>query len=691
MDYSETINLPDTDFSMKAGLAENEPKRLETWEDSNLYQRIQENRQDQPLFVLHDGPPYANGDIHIGHALNKVLKDILVKFKTMQGYRAPYRPGWDCHGLPIEHKVTTEQPETKKEGQMAVRKACREYSLKHVDIQRKQFKRLGVLGDWDDPYLTLTPEYEAEILRNFRRLVEKDFIYRQLKPIHWCWDCETALAEAEVEYDQLKSPAIYVDFEVIEDKNNCLQSGDAHVMIWTTTPWTIPANVAIAVHPELSYVEFEDPTGKVHVMAETLLAATVDRRDWSTGDIEILQRIQGEELEGLICAHPMIAERGSQVITGELVTTEQGTGCVHIAPGHGKEDYELGGEYNLPILSPVGDDGRYTDEFEPMKGEHVFDADDLIVEKLEENGSLFYTEPVEHSYPYCWRCKKPVIFRATPQWFLDVDHENLRRRILNVLDELDWVPDWGKERFGSMVEERPDWCLSRQRAWGVPIPALNCADCGEAFLDIDVINRLIEEVKREGVNVWFENDVDHYLDQQINCPECGSSNLEKEEDILDVWFDSGVSHFSVLANDDEMKWPADIYLEGSDQHRGWFQLSMIPAMALEDDPPYRELITHGFVVDKNGRKMSKSEGNVISPQEIIAEDGADVLRLWVASEDYQNDLALSEDLLEQIRGRYRRIRNAFSFFWAIFRIWKGLIPSSIPCPFLVCIRLTGGF
>jgi isoleucyl-tRNA synthetase len=674
LDYSETINLPDTDFSMKAGLSENEPDRLSAWQDGDLYERIQDNREDAPQFILHDGPPYANGDIHIGHALNKVLKDILVKFKTMQGFQAPYRPGWDCHGLPIEHEVTTEQPETKEEGQMAVREACREYSLNFVDVQREQFKRLGVLGEWDDPYLTLNPEYEAEILRRFQMLVQRDYIYRQLKPIHWCWECETALAEAEVEYDELTSPAIYVDFDVIEDPNAVLESEDPNVMIWTTTPWTIPANVAIAVHPDLTYVEFEDPDGETHLVAESLLTPTITRRDWSTNDIEILQRIEGEQLEGLICAHPLIDDRGSRVIVADLVTTEQGTGCVHIAPGHGQEDYEIGKEYSLDVLSPVNDQGRYSEEYEPMEGVHVFDADGEIVQKLERNGSLFHVEEMDHSYPFCWRCKKPVIFRATPQWFLDVEHDDLRQRILDSLDDIDWTPDWGQERFRSMVEERPDWCLSRQRAWGVPIPALNCGDCGEAFIENEVIERLIDEVEEEGVNVWFDGPVDRFLPEGTECPECGSTNLEKEEDILDVWFDSGVSSFAVLANDDDMKWPADVYLEGSDQHRGWFQLSMLPSMATEDRPPYEELITHGFVVDENDRKMSKSVGNVISPQDIIEEDGADILRLWVASENYQEDLALSDNLLDQIRDRYRRIRNTFKFFLGNIQDMEGFEP-----------------
>ncbi|MGM0380749.1 MAG: isoleucine--tRNA ligase [bacterium] len=662
MNYSETINLPATEFSMKAGLSDNEPERLAEWEDENLYEEILAEREGEETFILHDGPPYANGDIHIGHALNKILKDILVKFKSMQGFYAPYRPGWDCHGLPIEHKVTTESPELKKEGQMAVRNACRDYSLDYVDIQKEQFQRLGVLGEWEDPYLTLSPDYEAEILRSFLRLVRKGYIYRQLKPIHWCYDCETALAEAEVEYKSLTSPAIYVDFEVIEDPDDVLKSDSSHFMIWTTTPWTIPANVAIAVHSELDYVEFVDPEGKTHVMAERLLAPTIDRRGWSTADVEILQTVSGEKLADITCSHPLLEERASRVITADLVTLEQGTGCVHIAPGHGKEDYEVGQEYNLPIISPVDSEGKFTDEYPAQEGVHVLTADEEIIEELQDKGSLFYRESLEHSYPFCWRCKKPLLFRSTPQWFMDVDHEQLRDSILDSIDGVRWEPSRGKKRFQSMIEDRPDWCLSRQRAWGVPIPALICDDCGEAALVETVIENLIEEVEDKGVNAWFEQDLEHFLPEDLTCEECGSKNFKKSEDILDVWFDSGVSHEAVLKNDENLSWPADVYLEGSDQHRGWFQLSMIPSMALEGGPPFEEIITHGFVVDDKGKKMSKSEGNVISPLEVVSEEGADILRLWVASENYQEDLALSEELLEQIKTRYRRIRNTCKFF-----------------------------
>ncbi len=662
MNYSETINLPRTDFSMKADLSENEPDRVEDWQKNNLYQKMIENREKNQKFILHDGPPYANGDIHIGHALNKILKDILVKFKNLLGYQAPYVPGWDCHGLPIEHKVTTSSPELKESGTKAIRKACRDYSLKYVDLQRDQFIRLGVTGAWEEPYLTLDPEYEAEILRSFLRLVNKGYIYRQLKPIHWCWDCETALAEAEVEYDSLKSPSIYVDFPVIDDPDHVLKSRDANVMIWTTTPWTIPANVAIAVHPEVSYVEFRAPDGQTRVVAERLLAPTVDRQEWTTADLDILQTLPGEKLAGLVCAHPLVEDRASRLLTADLVTLEQGTGCVHIAPGHGQEDYEIGIENDLPVLSPVNSQGRYTEDYPPEAGEHVLDADERIVEELDRVGALFHEETLEHSYPFCWRCGKPVIFRATPQWFMDVDHEELRDRVLDSLDEISWVPARGRRRFQSMVEERPDWCLSRQRDWGVPIPAVICEKCGEALLPPELIEALIKLVETEGSDVWFESNVERFLPASFNCPECGNHDFRKSEDILDVWFDSGVSHEAVLNDKFDLKWPADVYLEGSDQHRGWFQLSMLPSMALEGRSPFDEIITHGFVVDENGRKMSKSEGNVVSPQEIVDNDGADILRLWVASEDYHEDLCMSKELLEQIKTRYRRIRNTCKFF-----------------------------
>ncbi len=662
MNYSKTINLPRTDFPMKAGLSGKEPERLKKWQDESLYEKILEHREGSQPFILHDGPPYANGNIHIGHALNKIIKDILVKFKTMQGFYAPYRPGWDCHGLPIEHKVTTGNPELKKEGTKAVRDACRDYSMEYVNIQKEQFKRLGVLAEWDNPYLTLTPDYEAEILRSFLKLSQDGYIYRQLKPVHWCYDCETALAEAEVEYGEIKSLSVYVDFKVIDDPNRVLKTDEPSVMIWTTTPWTLPANVAIAVHPELDYVEFIDPEGNSHVMAENLLAPTVDRREWSTADVEIIQKIKGSDLEDITCAHPLIEDRASRVVTGDLVTLEQGTGCVHIAPGHGQEDYELGLEYNLPIISPVDSRGRFSSEYPPHEGEHVLSADEDIVNELDDKGVLFYREDFEHSYPFCWRCSKPLLFRATPQWFLDVEHNDLRERILASLDDISWAPERGRDRFQAMVEDRPDWCLSRQRAWGVPIPAVICDDCGEAHLEPEAIENLISETEKSGVDAWFERDIYDFLPAGYSCPDCDSKSLSRSEDILDVWFDSGVSHEAVLKKDDNLSWPADVYLEGSDQHRGWFQLSMIPSMALESAPPFKEIITHGFVVDKDGRKMSKSEGNVISPQEIVSDSGADILRLWVASENYQEDLAISEELLEQIKTRYRRIRNTCKFF-----------------------------
>ncbi|MFB6345816.1 MAG: isoleucine--tRNA ligase, partial [bacterium] len=530
-------------------------------------------------------------------------------------------------------------------------------------------------------YLTLSPDYEAEILQSFLELVEDDFIYRQLKPIHWCWDCQTALADAEVEYDELKSPSIYVDFNVIDDPGAVLESGGASVMIWTTTPWTLPANVAIAVHPDYTYVEFEDPDGDVHLVAEPLLTSVVSARDWSTGDVEILQKIPGSELEGIGCAHPFVDDRAAQVITSDIVTLEEGTGCVHIAPGHGQEDYAIGREYDLPVLSPVGDDGTYTDEFPDQEGVHVLTADDRIVERLEESGHLFYSQEHSHSYPFCWRCDKPVIFRATPQWFFDVDHKDVRRRILNTLDDIRWLPERGKKRFKTMVEDRPDWCLSRQRAWGVPIPAVQCENCGETVLEPQIIENLIEQVQDQGVSVWYESDVNQFIPDGFNCDSCGESRFSSGNDILDVWFDSGVSHRAVLKNDENLRRPADVYLEGSDQHRGWFQLSMIPSMALENDSPFGELITHGFVVDENGEKMSKSRGNVISPQEIVSENGADILRLWVASEDYHGDLVMGEELLEQVKDKYRRIRNTLKFFLGNLQDFRTFDPSEDALPF----------
>ncbi len=672
MDYSQTVNLPETDFSMKANLSENEPERLRDWQENNLYERIQSNRQDAEVFVLHDGPPYANGDIHIGHALNKILKDILVKFKTMRGFRAPYRPGWDCHGLPIEHEVTSEQPETVEQGQVSVRRACREYALEYVDIQKDQFRRLGLLGEWDEPYLTLTPDYEASVLEAFRDLQQQDYIYRQLKPIHWCWDCETALAEAEVEYDEITSPAIYVDFEVLTDPNGVLESEEPNITIWTTTPWTIPANLAVAVHPDYTYVEFVDPEETVHLVAEPLLTAMITRRDWSTNDIEILQKISGSKLEGIGYANPLRKDRAGQVLLSDIVTLEQGSGCVHLAPGHGQEDYAIGQEHDLPVESPVSANGTFDQGYPPQEGIHVLTAQDRIVANLNESGHLFHSEDFSHSYPFCWRCGKPVIFRATPQWFLDVDHNNLRDRIMNELDDVEWIPDRGRNRFEAMIEDRPDWCLSRQRAWGVPIPAVECNQCSESILDDEIIDNVIEMTRNDGVSVWFDSDVSRFLPNGYVCPECGSEEFTAQDDILDVWFDSGVSHRAVLQNDEHLQFPADVYLEGSDQHRGWFQLSMIPSVALESEAPFKELVTHGFVVDEDGEKMSKSRGNVVSPQEIVDEDGADILRLWVASEDYHEDLVLGDELLDQVRDKYRRIRNTFKFLLGNLRDYNAI-------------------
>ncbi len=662
MNYSETINLPDTDFSMRAGLSENEPNRLERWEEMNLAEQMEERREDGEPFVLHDGPPYANGDVHLGTALNKILKDILVKYHTMQGRRSPYRPGWDCHGLPIEHVVTSENPELMEEGTLAVRRACREFALEYVDQQRDQFKRLGVTGRWDDPYLTLNEDYVAEVLESLQELVEEGYVYRQLKPVHWCWDCQTALAEAEVEYADKTSPAVYVDFPVLEDQPRRLKSEDAQVMIWTTTPWTLPANVAIAVHPDLSYVEFRDPDGDVHLLAERLLAPTVDRKGWSTADVDVLQTISGEELEGLVCSHPFVEDRASTVITDELVTLEQGTGCVHIAPGHGQEDFAIGQERDLPVLSPVNRQGKFTADFRDLQGTHVFDANRELVDRMEADGSLFYTEPIEHSYPHCWRCKNPVIFRATPQWFLDVDHRDLRGRILQAVSDVRWRPDWGEDRFRSMVEERPDWCLSRQRDWGVPIPEITCEDCQEVVLEPEVIANLARNVRIRGLDTWFQEGAHPFLPDGYTCPECGGDTFRRGDDILDVWFDSGVSHRAVLQQDDDLEWPANVYLEGTDQHRGWFQVSMITAVALDGESPYKECITNGFTVDEDGRKMSKSLGNVVSPHEIIEENGADILRLWVAGENFYEDMPISDDLLDQVVDRYRRFRNTFKFF-----------------------------
>ncbi|MDD5131333.1 MAG: isoleucine--tRNA ligase [bacterium] len=657
MDYSKTVNLPNTDFPMKADLPRREPEMLKTWEEAKLYQQVRQQAEGKPKFILHDGPPYANGHIHLGHALNKILKDIVVKYKILQGFDVPFNPGWDCHGLPVEHQLFKELKITKHEiDQVTFRQKARVYAQKFIDIQREEFKRLGLLADWDNPYITMTNEYEAAIIGVFKELVRKDYIYKGLKPVHWCATCETALAEAEVEYADHTSPSVYVKFPVKNEK-------DTYVLIWTTTPWTLPANVAVAFHPESEYAYIK--TGNETWILAEQLAERVMSKAKLTG-YAVLKKVSGKTLEGLKLQHPFI-DREVVGILGDFVTMEDGTGVVHIAPGHGEEDYLAGKKYNLPIIAPVNDQGKFTADVKDFAGQFVFKANEPIKSLLSSKNLLVHTEEITHSYPHCWRCKKPVIFRATEQWFLGVDRHGLRQELLANIKKVTWVPAIGQNRIASMVEQRPDWCLSRQRYWGMPIPIFYCKECNTDLMDVAAIEAVENMVRREGSDSWYIKTPSEILPENIKCSKCGSRNFRKETDILDVWFDSGVSHTAVLKHPEifpGVTWPSDMYLEGSDQHRGWFQTSLITSVAATGQAPYKTVLTHGFTVDGEGKKMSKSLGNVISPQNIYSQQGADIIRLWVSSEDYTEDARLSPDIIKRLTEAYRKIRNTVRYFLA---------------------------
>lgn len=649
---------------MKGNLARREPEIQEHWKNSGLYGRILAKGEGRPLFVLHDGPPYANGEIHVGTAYNKILKDIIIKYRTMRGYLCPYVPGWDCHGQPIEHEVT-KRLGGRRIDKMALRAECREYAMRFVGRQAEQFERLGVLGDFEHPYLTLDPKYEAANVAVFAELYRRGLVFRGRKPIHWCTSCVTALAEAEIEYEDKKSSSVFVRFPLAEEFPPLTQAGKrASLLIWTTTPWTLPANVAVALHPRYRYVGMD--TGDEILVVAADLSDMVAREAGISG-YEVIDSFEGKELEGLTCEHPW-AERRSVIVLADYVTLEQGTGCVHIAPGHGQEDYLTGLEYDLPSPMPVDDNGYFDDGAGPFAGLSLDEANPLIIEDLRLRGLLLASGEITHQYPHCWRCKQPVVFRATPQWFIALDRvmvdggeSSLRDASMHAVRDVEWIPDWTVNRIASMVSTRPDWCISRQRSWGVPIPILYCAGCGRELATPSSFEAARVLIEAGGADAWFSTPPDRFLPAGTACEGCGGTEFEKESDIVDVWFESGVSHLAVLRERPGLSWPADLYVEGSDQHRGWFQSSLLLSVGTEDGPPYRAVLTHGFTVDGEGKKMSKSLGNAVDPREVYSRSGADILRLWTASTDYSSDMPVSDQILSRVTESYRRIRNTMRF------------------------------
>lgn len=657
MNYKDTLNLPRTTFPMKANLANNEPKLLESkWKD--IYKLIRAGNVGKKKYILHDGPPYANGLIHIGHALNKILKDIVLKCKALEGCDIPFIVGWDCHGLPVEHQLFKELQLTKHDVDVLdFRKNAYEFAMKYVQLQKEDFKRLGVFSDWEHPYLTLSHEYEYAVVKVLETLIEGGYVYRGLKPVNWCAQCETALAEAEVEYRDKESDSIYFSFKVVDDKNNfSFLNKDIYFLVWTTTPWTLIANVAVAVHPELDYVLID--AGDKYLVCAKGLFCEIEHKLETT--FTFLKEFKGRAFEGILLQHPFI-KRTSRLILADFVSKEEGTGCVHIAPGHGEEDFSLVKKYALDVLMPVNEKGRFFNCPPEFEGKEIAEASAAAINALGKNGALFAHEKIVHSYPHCWRCKKPVIFRATRQWFVNVDHTDLRARALNEINNVTWIPRSGSERMRAMLTNRPDWCLSRQRLWGIPIPAVKCTRCGMILLEKDIAKTAAERFLEKGSDSWFEDDISAFVPKGFSCPQCKSKKFTKEYDILDVWFESGASFAGVLKNHPELQFSSDMYLEGSDQHRGWFQVSLILSMAVENKSPFKTILTHGFVVDGEGRKMSKSQGNVIAPQEVIARYGAEILRLWVAFSDYSEDVKISPQILQQLVDMYRKIRNTIRF------------------------------
>ncbi|MCP3944403.1 MAG: isoleucine--tRNA ligase [Desulfobacteraceae bacterium] len=667
MDYKKTLNLPSTKFAMKANLPQREPEMLKEWEQNKIYEKLREQSKDKPTFILHDGPPYANGHLHMGHALNKVLKDIIIRSRQMAGFNAPYVPGWDCHGLPIEHNVDKKLGKKKKEmTAVQVRRECRSYAAKFVDIQRDEFKRFGVAGEWDAPYLTMNYPYEARIAKECGEFALSGDMFLGKKPIYWCCNCQTALAEAEIEYHDHTSPSIYVKFPLKDDISTLIPGGtneDISMVIWTTTPWTIPANLGVCLHPDFIYAAVKIQDHGVIILAKELVEQVMQTLGFE--NYTVLAQIAAKDLENKKCSHP-IYDRDSLIILGDHVTLEAGTGCVHTAPGHGADDHLAAKKYGLDCYSPVEDNGVFSKDVELFGGQFIFKANKAINEVLEERNALLKNENLSHSYPHCWRCKKPVIYRATPQWFISMDKLDLRKKTLEEINNVKWIPSWGRERIYSMIENRPDWCLSRQRSWGVPIPVFHCKSCKKVHVTRESVDKIHALFTEHSSDIWFEKEADFLLPRGATCEDCGSEEFTKDHNILDVWFDSGVSHAAVLDERQGLSRPADMYLEGSDQHRGWFHSSLLTAVGRTGNAPYKAVLTHGFVVDENGRKMSKSVGNVLAPEIIIKQYGADVLRLWAASADYRGDVSVSNNIIRQLSDAYRRIRNTCRFMLGNF-------------------------
>ncbi len=656
-DYNKTLNLPTTEFNMRGALPQREPGWVKDWQDKQLYHKMIKNNEGKPLYILHDGPPYANGDIHLGTALNKVLKDFIIRQKNMSGYQAPYVPGWDTHGLPIELKARKKAGVTSDISPVELRKICKEFALHYLDIQRSQFMRLGVLGEWENPYMTLKPEFEAKQIEIFGNMAQKGYIYKGLKPVYWCPDCNTALAEAEIEYEEDPCFSIYVKFAVKDDQGKLSKLGidvsKTYFVIWTTTTWTLPGNMAICLGPEYEYCAVK-ANGEYYIMAKELAPAAMKAA--KIEDYELIGSVTGKELEYIVCQHPFL-DRDSLVIVGDHVTLDSGTGCVHTAPGHGVEDFEVCVNHypQIQIVVPVDSVGKLTKDAGEFAGLTTDEANKAIAKKLEETGNLFAVEKIVHQYPHCWRCKKPIIYRATEQWFCSV--EDFKADAIREIEKIKWYPSWGEGRIKNMVTDRSDWCISRQRLWGVPIPIFYCEECGEAHIDDASIKAVSELFRKEGSDAWWTHEASEILPAGTKCKKCGCEKFRKETDIMDVWFDSGSSHAAVLMEHPGLQWPADLYLEGADQYRGWFQSSLLTSVAWKGVAPYKAVCTHGWVVDAQGKTMHKSLGNGIAPEEVTDKFGADILRLWVASSDYHSDIRISNDILKQLSEVYRKIRN----------------------------------